>query len=86
MNSYRAEVHISGAVCQKLYGKNLPLLRKRAIKTLTHWEPGFGCTYPKQVILSRSVGQLSGNRNRWEVVETIPFESIPPGQRDYLNR
>ena len=83
MNNLRARIIIAGAQTQLTYGTSPDALRRRAIKMLTMYEPGFGQMIPKLIEFQRSLGRVDGNISRWETISKIRYEDLTEDQLEW---
>lgn len=80
---FRARVIISGATDQFAYGKNPDRLMAKAVRLLTVFPPGLGSLFPRNIILERKIGEVSGNQSLWEYVRTLNYEDVPEDQHEW---
>lgn len=84
--NYKAITFIRGSTGQAFYGKDPDKLIQRATKALTYWKPGEANLWPDRFELWKQVGQISGNRSKWERVSFTTYNEIPASLHEWRKR
>lgn len=84
--SYRAVIYISGAQTECAYASNMNALARKAVKSLTLFEPGFGNLWPDRIELQEQVRKLSGNAVTWKTVGIVRYTEVLESQHEWRRR